>query len=73
MIYISFLNQFIFPHMKTHLAEPSVQIGEATSLFTLMIISTIIIFFVTFKTSIILGYVIYSQALTAFIRFQNDY
>ena len=60
---------YIFSHMKTNLVDPTVQIGETTALYTLMIISTIIFFLVTIKTMIILGYFICSQALTAFIRF----
>ena len=60
---------YLFSHMKTNLVDPTVQIGETTALYTLMIISTIIFLVVSIKTLIILGYFICSQALTAFIRF----
>lgn len=60
---------YIFSHMKTNLVDSSVQNGERIALTLIMIISTIIFFFVLIKTLIILGYFICSQAMTAFFRF----
>ena len=60
---------YLFSHMKTNLVDSSVQIAEITAITFLMVITNIIFILVLFKTLIILGYFLCSQALTAFVRF----
>lgn len=60
---------YLFSHMKTNLVDSSVQTAEITAVYTLKIFTNIIFFLVLFKTVIILGYFLCSQALTAFVKF----
>lgn len=63
---------YIFSHMKTNLVDSKVQVGEHAALYTQLVISSIIFFFILIKILIIVGYFICSQALTAFIRFVGN-
>ena len=68
-LYDFFKSVYLFSHMKTNLVDQYVQKMETSAVALLLLISSSIFFFVLFKTSIVLGYFLCTQALTAFIRF----
>jgi len=68
-LYDFFKSVYLFSHMKTNLVDQYVQTMETSAVALLLFISSSIFFFVLFKTMVVLGYFLCTQALTAFIRY----